>query len=493
MARSIPSKSWTLPLLVAILAFAHLAAAAAQEESGRISIDQLFVAEDAASLTALVSVIDDAGQPVVGLTTFEASVDETPAALESVNSVVDEETGVAVLLLIDVSGSMAGEPLAQSRAAAVTFVQGLLEHDVAAVVPFAGGVPDQATFTDDRDLLVSAINGLQTESGTGTALHDAVVNGLAMAQSAPIDRRAVILLTDGKDSGTVSTASREDALRAAATAGLPIFTIALGDDTDIELLQALAETAGGSSYQAPTPSDVPAIFDAIGATLRGRYALTLSIPPSEQAERKLRVTLELDGATLTAQASFSAPGAVVIAEPTEVGDGGSAAVSEEGGGPALGIWIALIVLALLVSGAAGTFVARRRRRPAASPLAGGPGRGIASPVRPVEPTPQSSSSIGRLTIVSGPNAGVSVSLSSAPVDIGADAAAGLPLDASGGTVGGAHARVWLQGDHLMVHHLARGLTTLVDGRPIEWATLEPNDTLQIGPHVIGFQLDSQDT
>jgi hypothetical protein len=49
--------------------------------------------------------------------------------------------------------------------------------------------------------------------------------------------------------------------------------------------------------------------------------------------------------------------------------------------------------------------------------------------------------------------------------------------------------VWLQNNRLMLHHLAREHQTLVAGRSVEWATLEPAETLQIGPHVIAFETE----
>jgi hypothetical protein len=412
---------------------------------------------------------------MLGLTTFSADVDGTPVSLESVEAVVNDEAGIAVLLLIDVSGSMEGEPLAQARAAATAFVQGLLAQDVAAAVPFASRAPDEATFTGDRSTLLGGISSLDAEQEAGTALYDAVVNGLATVTGAPTARRAVVLLTDGRDSGGVSEHTRGDALLAAATTGLPIFAIGLGEDADVDFLRALAQEAGGGFYRAPAPSDVPAIFDAIGATLRSQYVLTLLLPPAGSAERELLVSLNLEGTTLTAQATFAAPVAII--------DAGS-----ESSRLPPWLWPALILTAVLLSAAAGATVVRWRlkRKPA---LAGGPGENVSVSIRtPDSPEPASMPS-GRLTVVAGPNAGASVRLATGPIEIGSDPACDLRLDPVDGSVASTHARAWLQRSGLMLHHLARGRETLVEEKPIEWATLESNDTLRIGPHIIAFAVD----
>ncbi len=93
---------------------------------------------------------------------------------------------------------------------------------------------------------------------------------------------------------------------------------------------------------------------------------------------------------------------------------------------------------------------------------------------------------GRLQVLEGPNAGASVGLGAGTVDIGSDPECGLKLHESGGAVGGIHARVWLQGRRLMLHHVARRRQTYVGDKTVEWAMLDPHDTIRIGPHVIAF-------
>ena len=476
-ARSSLDRRVLRPLLLSLVLVLMLASAShvsAQAEH-RLAIDQVIVSEDGRSVTALISVLDPAGQPVPGLTTFDTAIDGLPVTVESVQPVISEETGIAVLLLIDVSGSMAGEPLTQAQAAASTFVAGLLSRDIAALDTFAASPPDGAVFTLDRDALLARISQLQTESESGTALYDTVVTGLAIAAEAPTARRAVVLLTDGQDSGGVSERSRADALDAAAEAGLPIYAIGLGPGADSAFLEALAQQAGGNFYLAPTPADVPTIFNAIGATLRSQYALTFALPSAAQVERNLSVVVELVGTTLTAQAPFSAPSSVI-------GTG-----ADDDGLP-VWVWLALIVAVALVAAAYGIWFARRWRR-RTSALPGGPGHDTPLPTPAAEHPEPVAAATGRLSVIEGPNAGASVRLTSDPIDLGANSDCGLQLDAADGLVAGIHARTWLQGERLMLHHLAPGHRTLVGGKPIEWATLQTEDTLQIGPHIISFALD----
>ena len=286
-----------------------------------------------------------------------------------------------------------------------------------------------------------------------------------------------MLLTDGQDSGNISESSRGAALELAANAGVPIFAIGLGDAADVAFLQALADASSGEFYSAPTPADVPGIFDAVGTRLRSAYALSLPLPPSESAERELRVSLELNGTVFTTRAAFQAPGAVI------------SVAQDDGAGVVSWVWAVAALVAVVASMLVGGMLLRRRLRHR-SALPGGPGNDVSIARSPREPPSEPSTLSGRLTVVAGPNAGLTVSLDAGPIDIGSASTCGLQLDQAGAAVAGTHARAWLQHDRLMLHHLARTGETLVGGQAIEWAALESDENIEIGPHVITFLLDA---
>ena len=453
--------------LLLVVCFGQIATA---QETSRISIDQVIVQEqDGGEITVLVSAVDE-GRPILGLTEFEAFIDGRAVQLESIRPVIDAEAGVAVLVLIDVSESMVGEPLEQARRAAALFVEGLGSNDSAAIVPFGNEAPQEAHFTTNREVLLAEIDSLEAEGRT--ALYASFVSALKIVNGVALPRRALVLLTDGKDSGENIINTREDALRAAATSTLPIFAIGLGENADLDFLRALVQDQEGGFYHAAAPADVLDIFDAIGATLRSQYSLTLRLPPSERTTRELLVRLELPETTLSAQTTFSVPNALIVIE----GDSGFPTLLAAGVG-ASGILIAIAVIGI-----------RRRRSRGASP--DGQGGDIDVPPRPARRAQPTAAVAGTLKVVEGPNAGAIINLGDGAVEIGSSATCGLKLDEAGGTVGGTHARVWLQGGRLMLHHLARQGQTFVADKAVEWATLDPRDSLRIGPHVIVFATDN---
>ena len=467
--------AWTVRLCLVSFALLLSGLIAAGEEQYRLSVDQVLVHQGGETATVLLSVLDPAGRPVPGLTRFSVAIDDQLASFESADLVPKTEAGISVLLLIDTSGSMAGEPLAQARMAAMLFVEGLLDQDVAGVLPFASRVPG-TVFTKDDAALRGQIEGLRPELNTGTALYDAIVAGLGTARQAPLPRRAVVLLTDGRDSGAVSSHTSDEALRSARDVGIPIFAIGLGADADVDLLTGLAGSSRGAFFSAPEPAAVPAIFDAIGAQLRSQYAFGIALAPAETSTRTLAVAVRVGETVLRAEATFRVP-----TSPASAEGGGRGA----GAAPLLlpgALGVGLVGLAVV-----GFAVLRRRRR--RSLIVGGPGGDISLPRRPLGAQDASRAVSGRLTVMAGPQAGTSVSLTSVPVHIGSDPACELRLQPVDGGVASYHARAWLKNERLMVHHLAVGKATFVEDTSREWAVLEANDTLRIGAHVLVFTLD----
>ncbi len=441
------------------------------QEAGRIHVDQILVGgEDLSQLTALVSVSDATGRPISGLTEFETLIDGVAVTPISIATTVDEDSGVAVLLLVDVSGSMAGAPIDQAQRAATTFVGGLQDNDRAAIVPFGSNLPEEATFLPKEDL-VAAVGGLRAdEASQGTALYASIVSVLDASWETPLSRRALVLLTDGQDSGQVQ-AGRELALAAARARGLPIYSIALGENADVSLLESLSASSGGVAYFAPEPNDILAMFEAIGTTLRSQYVVTMPLPDSDNANRELSVSTEVSGSVLSTRTLF------VTTEIEETLPNGTPIISMGAG--ALGV---LILIAVLV------WVVRSRGPSKQSPIP--VGGDVSIRLRGTDPARQNIDQGGRLIVLEGPNSGAEVEVGNGAIVIGSGSGSGLRLDGSDGSVASTHARVWIKGGQLMLHHVARRRETLVGERAVEWATLRPLDTLRIGPHLISFSVSA---
>ncbi len=277
--------------LVALVLLAQATAAGAQET---YSVDIASLDDGGyPTLTAVVNVLDPAGKPVVGLgrESFAVSLNDSPFPVDEVTAAVNSDIGVAVVLVVDVSGSMAGEPLAQAKTAARGFVEGLSAIDTVAVASFSEDVAVVQDFTGDREAVFAALEGLQ--AGGNTALYEAATLSAAKAAEATSQRRAIILLSDGLDYGGQSAVSRDDSLAQVQASGVPFFTVGLGSDIDRDYLSALSGGTGGRFLETPTPEGLTQLYADIGSFLRSQYIITVNADGVDAAQSlafKLDVT-----------------------------------------------------------------------------------------------------------------------------------------------------------------------------------------------------------
>lgn len=439
-------------------------------------------------VTAIVSVQDATGTPIGGLAAsdFAASEDGNPVAITSVQAAVNADVGLAVVLVMDTSGSMAGAPLSAAEAAAVSFVNSLLPKDGAIVIPFADSVGVPSPLTSDKQALAATLRGLQ--AGGSTALYDAVVAAAQSAKSAPLPRKVVVLLTDGQESGNRSAADVDRSLSEAVGSTAPFFTIGLGNDINVLYLQALAQRTGGEFLAAPAPADIPTVYDHIGIMLRSQYLVRLQLTePSDGGTSDLALTVNAGGASASGSAQFVRPGVAASKTP---GQAPQAVAGTTGGGSgpnvALFALVGALAALLLCGGVVGVRRVRQRRTPASESGATASSRSYTPP--PMAAWQSESSPTARLVVVDGPDKGKSVPLGEEAVTLGSDADCALRLANPDGRVGGRQARIWLREGHFMLHHLEGSrFITQVGERQVSWAVLEDRDEIVIGPHRLQFE------
>jgi len=177
-----------------------------------------------------------------------------------------EKTARDLMLAVDLSGSMEAtdfsdakdektDRLSVAKEVLEEFVAGR-EGDRLGLIVFGSAAYLQAPFTDDHktwlDLLDESIVNM---AGPSTALGDAIGLSIAHFRQSKTENRVLILLTDGNDTG--SRVPPLDAAKVAKVEGVTIYTVAVGDPTtvgeealDMETLEAVAQTTGGSNFVA---------------------------------------------------------------------------------------------------------------------------------------------------------------------------------------------------------------------------------------------------
>jgi VWFA-related protein len=307
----------TLFILAAAL---NITNAHGQAGSLNVSVDQILYNRFPV-LEARVSVLDLQGFPILGLTEndFLITEDGRPVGDFQVKPYQHRDEALAVVLAIDTSGSMRSSakpsPMDNAIAAAQAFIAQLSPQDQVGVITFADSVEVLTPLTSNKAGLDATLETLEAKGAT--AINDAIVEAVNMLQNRA-ERRAIILLTDGKPEGT-QTFSFDQALSHASNRAIPIYPIGFGS-VDQNQLKRLAELTGGAEQIQPDSATLDDAFSSILNIFREKYLfeITSSIPPDNQ-EHELVIGLNYQGASQKGQEKFIArePVQVSIESPDE--------------------------------------------------------------------------------------------------------------------------------------------------------------------------------
>lgn len=262
-------------------------------------------AGDYPAVRAVVSIENTGTSDVKSLTAanFQATVNGKPAKILSADLASSQNAPLDVLLLMDISGSMAGEPLKQSKDAATGLIQALAPNDRVAVMSFADTVTLVQDFTADRSLASAAIAGLTAWGNT--ALYDGTAAAAFKAATSQSPRRAIILLSDGANGGVTAKTPRDQAISAVANAGVPLFAIGEGKDIDRAYLTQLSTASKGRYLEAPKVSDLGGLFASISELLTSQFIVTVDGSAASGAqEAPIAITVQSGAASATAQGTF---------------------------------------------------------------------------------------------------------------------------------------------------------------------------------------------
>jgi Ca-activated chloride channel homolog len=231
---------------------------------------------DVPLVNVFVSVTDKAGAPIGGLTKedfqlFEDGKAQTIAVFER-----DTSAPLAIVLAVDISGSVYKDFAAEQQAAQRFAKDVLRPQDRADVVCFSDGTREVTGFTADAKRIAGGLNGLRPGAG-GTAFYSSV--SLSSELLRPLHgRRVLLMISDGDN--TVNGVSYQDALDEAVRDEVMIYSIidvpvaaSAGRDLAGEhAMITLAEQTGGRAYYADEKS-LDRIFQRIADDLRTQYLL----------------------------------------------------------------------------------------------------------------------------------------------------------------------------------------------------------------------------
>lgn len=169
-----------------------------------------------------VIVSDRENRYIPGLTAndFKAFQDDVEQKIEIFDN---EEAPMTIVLALDTSLSTAGV-LDKIKKAAKEFIRVLGPDDRAMVVSFDNDVEFLSDLTSDKKVLEKSVKAAKIGDGLGTVIYDGL-HAIITRKLKPIKgRKAIILLTDGKDHGSyLSKRELLDELAESDTVIYPVF------------------------------------------------------------------------------------------------------------------------------------------------------------------------------------------------------------------------------------------------------------------------------
>jgi Ca-activated chloride channel family protein len=167
----------------------------------------------------------------------------------------------ALVLIIDKSGSMGrNDKLTYAKAAAETVTQNLKDNDLIGVIGFDSQpfvvIPLQSV-GQSRPYFNQMIDRLSAHGQT--FLIPALREAERTLGNSGAHVKHVVILTDGETGGTAEM-YYDLVSRMHHDADTTISTIAVGQDANVDLLQAIAKYGGGSYYQTDSASNLPQLF-----------------------------------------------------------------------------------------------------------------------------------------------------------------------------------------------------------------------------------------
>jgi len=173
---------------------------------------------------------------------------------------------MAVSLVIDTSGSMEGDKIANARMAAASLLESLADGDVVSVYAFSNEVMEIAAPTvigaGTRSTLMQQVSALNAAGGTN--MYDGVRVGEARLAEAPPSHpvRRLVLISDGHANIGPSDPRSLGMLAANGTEwGAQVSAIGVGLDYDERTLAALAVESSGRMYHLEHPAQMAEILN----------------------------------------------------------------------------------------------------------------------------------------------------------------------------------------------------------------------------------------
>ncbi len=246
------------------------------------------------------TVHDSAGRLITGLARDDFIIYDNGTP-QTISQFSRDYIPLSILILLDTSGSMAGNKLENARKSLLHFLKRLNSGDEAMLMTFRTRSQVVQGFTQDTGKIKNELKHLE---GTGsTALYDTILLALDKIQEAHNRRKALLLISDGIN--TYGRAELKETLTKLREQGAELFAIGVEDDlpgnkqdkmvTEAVLYQ-LTQSAGGEAFIADDSRDLGRICNTISERMHNQYSFAYYPPRAGDGTwRNIRIETKKPG------------------------------------------------------------------------------------------------------------------------------------------------------------------------------------------------------
>jgi Ca-activated chloride channel homolog len=218
---------------------------------------------------------------------------------------------LAVVIALDISGSIKPEEIVKQRAATEHFLKLVRPESVFAMLAFSSEIRVLQDFTSDPSKITAAFRRIG-ETGGSSRIFGSIERSVSLLKRAPRFRngrrlrRVVIVITDGFDN--IDPPDQRDLIQRANDAEVTVYSITLpsylpglgSDRRSMTLLDVsrIVPMTGGADFSADTQDFTP-VFKAIAEEIRSSYTVAYYPPENSRHDghtHQIRVEVKRSGA-----------------------------------------------------------------------------------------------------------------------------------------------------------------------------------------------------
>ncbi len=209
---------------------------------------------------------------------------DTLEAIQNFSIETIEVNDLSLSIVLDISGSMQGNNITDSKNAIRNCISQLGDDVSASFVTFSNSANLECALTDSKYLIMNLVEATDSDGG-GTYISSGLSTAID-ALSGSSGSRVIILLSDGADFDE-SKALMDGVLTEAVTNNVSIYTIGL-QGCEEEYLQMIATRTGGQFIMVTNVAELDRTYQEIQNAMMNNYLITYSVS-DEQNSRSIKI------------------------------------------------------------------------------------------------------------------------------------------------------------------------------------------------------------